>query len=94
MRSEKTPVAVNCCVVPFGIDGVAGVTEIEESVAAVTVMVVEPEMVPWVAEIVAVPTPAAVARPSVPMAFEMVAMALSDEPHVTAVVSGWVVLSV
>ncbi len=36
--SVKVPVAVNCCVVPAGIAGLAGVTVIEARVAAATVM--------------------------------------------------------
>ena len=49
------PVAVNCCVDPLGTDGFAGVTAIETNVGAVTVRVVEPEIVPDVAVMVAVP---------------------------------------
>ena len=37
LLSLYVPVAVNCCVVPFAIDGFAGVTAIDCSVAAVTV---------------------------------------------------------
>jgi hypothetical protein len=44
--SEKVPVAVNCCFVPFAIEGFAGVTAIDTSVAAVTVKVVDPVMPP------------------------------------------------
>jgi hypothetical protein len=40
--SENVPVAVNCSVVPFTIEGFAGVTAIDTSAAAVTVRVVEP----------------------------------------------------
>jgi hypothetical protein len=36
--SLYVPVAVNCCVVPAGIAGLTGVTVIEASVAAATVM--------------------------------------------------------
>src|SRR6266851_4058746 len=61
--SLNVPVAVNCCVAPLVIDGFAGVTAMEVSVAAVTVSSVEPVMLPLVAEIVEVPTPAAVASP-------------------------------
>jgi hypothetical protein len=42
-------VAVNCCVLPLAIEGVAGVTAIDTNVAAVTVSVVLPETVPEVA---------------------------------------------
>jgi hypothetical protein len=44
--SEKVPVAVNCSVAPFAIEGFAGVTAIDTSVAAVTVRVVEPVIPP------------------------------------------------
>ena len=39
LPSEYVPVAVNCCVVPFGIDGFAGVTAIDTRVAGPTVKV-------------------------------------------------------
>jgi len=46
--SENVPVAVNCSVALFAIDGFAGVTAIDTSVgaAAVTVRVVEPLIAP------------------------------------------------
>jgi hypothetical protein len=40
--SENVPVAVNCCFVPFAIEGFAGVTAMDTSVGDVTVRVVEP----------------------------------------------------
>src|SRR5260370_1282824 len=61
--SLNVPVAVNCCVAPLVIDGFAGVTAMEVSVAGVTVSSVEPVMLPLVAEIVEVPVPTAVAKP-------------------------------
>jgi hypothetical protein len=45
------------------IEGFAGVTAIDTSVAGVTVSSVEPVMLPTVAEIVEVPAPTAVAKP-------------------------------
>ena len=62
--SLNVPVAVNCCVAPLVIDGFAGVTAIDCSVAAVTVSTVEPLTAPNVALIVEVPTPAPVASPA------------------------------
>ena len=56
--SLKIPVAVNCCVVPFGIVVFAGVTIIDDSVGAVpevTVAVVEPQTEPAQAVMVVVP---------------------------------------
>jgi hypothetical protein len=49
LASVYVPVAVNCWVLPLAIDGFAGVTAIDTSVAAVTVNVVLPETVPEVA---------------------------------------------
>src|SRR5271167_2279075 len=62
--SLNVPVAVNCCVAPLVIEGFAGVTAIDCSVAAVTVRSVEPLIDDDVAEIVEVPTAAPVARPA------------------------------
>ena len=56
LLSLYVPVAVNCCVAPLLIDGFAGVTAIDCSVAAVTVSTVEPLTAPSVALIVLVPT--------------------------------------
>jgi hypothetical protein len=87
--SLKVPVAVNCCVAPLAIDGFAGVTAIDCSVAAVTVRTVEPLIPPDVALIVEVPTPAPVARP----AALMVAVVVVPELHVTVLVRFCVVPS-
>jgi hypothetical protein len=64
LLSLKVPVAVNCCVRPLAIEGLAGVTAIDCSVAAVTVSKVEPEIAPEVAVIDDVPAETAVARPT------------------------------
>src|SRR5580704_1177846 len=66
LLSVNEPVALNCCVVPSPIEGLAGAIVIETSAAAVTVIVVEPVTLPLVALIVAVPVPEAVTRPGVP----------------------------
>src|SRR6202522_2365529 len=87
--SLNVPVAVNCCVAPLAIDGFAGVTAIDCSVAAVTVRTVEPFIPPDVALIVEVPTPAPVARP----AALMVAVVVVPELHVTVLVRFCVVPS-
>jgi len=63
--SLKVPVAVNCCVPPFGTDGFAGVTAIDTRVAGVTVSVVLPLTPPELAWMVVEPVPAAVAKPAV-----------------------------
>ena len=61
--SENLPVAVNCSVLPLAIEGFAGVTAIDTSVAAVTVRVVEPVMPTETALMVLVPVPTPVANP-------------------------------
>ena len=87
--SLNVPVAVNCCVAPLAIDGFAGVTAIDCSVAAVTVSAVEPLIDDDVAVIVDVPTPAPVARP----AAVIVATGVVPELHVTVLVRFCVVPS-
>jgi hypothetical protein len=76
-------VAVNCCVAPGAIAGLAGVTAIEESVgaggAACTVRPAFPETPFNVAEIVVVPALTPVANPPVPM----VATAVLEETQAT-----------
>ena len=79
--------------VPFAIDGVAGVTAIDTSVAAVTVRVVLPLIAPLVAEMTVVPAATLVARPAEPAAFEMVAVAAVAEAQVTMAVRFCVVPS-
>jgi hypothetical protein len=61
--SLKVHVALSRTVIPLGIEGLAGVTAIEVKVAAVTGTVVEPEIPPCVAVMVALPTPVPVTRP-------------------------------
>jgi len=61
--SEYAPVAVNCWMNPVGMLELAGVTDMEERVAEITVRVVLPEISPDAAVMVAVPAATAVARP-------------------------------
>jgi hypothetical protein len=89
LLSVNVPVAVNCCVSPLATDGLAGVTAMDCSAAAVTVSVVDPETIPEVAVIVEEPTPVAVAKP----AAEIVATADEDEFHATEPVRFWVLPS-
>jgi len=84
--SEYVPVAVNCWVFPAGTLGLAGVTAIEDKVAAVTVRVVCPEILPEVALMVEVPAALAVARPLL----TIVATDVVPELQVTCVVIFWV----
>ena len=74
----------------MAIDGFAGVTAIDCSVAAVTVNVVEPLTAPEVALIVLIPAPTPVANP----ALVTVALAGVPEAHVTKAVRFCVLLSV
>src|SRR5438045_3484147 len=61
--SVNVPVATNCCVVPLANVGVAGVTAMDTSVAAVTVKVVVPLIPPDVALIVVEPVLTLAASP-------------------------------
>jgi hypothetical protein len=79
VKSLKVAVAVNCCVAPAAIDGLAGVTMIEETTALVTVTRVPPVMEPETAVTVALPTANELTRP-LP---STVAMVGSEEFHVT-----------
>ena len=80
---------MNCRVFPAGTDGLAGVTAMETSLAAVTVRVVDPEILPEVAEIVDDPALSAEARPPE----VIVAVAVLEEAQVTLLVRFWVLLS-
>jgi hypothetical protein len=93
LLSEKVPVAVNCCVVPRKIEGLAGVTAIETRVTSVTVRVVEPEMFPDVAVIVVVPAAIEAAFPFDPAVLLMVAIDSVEEVQITDVVRSCVLLS-
>ena len=73
----------------MAIEGFAGVTATETSVAAVTVRVVLPEMAPEVARTVVDPLPTAVARPAV----LIVATVTAEELHVVVLVRFCVVPS-
>src|ERR1700736_5886859 len=79
LPSPNVPVAVNCCVKPLAIVGFKGVTTIDTNVGGVTVKRVDPVMLPLFAEIVEVPTPAAVAKP----VLLIVATVVVPEAHTT-----------
>ena len=84
LSSLYVPVAVNCSVVPFTMEGFVGVTAMDCRVGAVTVRVIPGlTMVPCVAVICEVPTPAPLARP-VPV--PIVATEAVAEAQVTLVV--------
>jgi len=89
--SEYVPVAVNCSVVPFAIDGLTGVTAIDTSAAAVTVNVAGGLVTPFSAAVICeVPTPTAVATP----AELIVATVVVPDAHAACVVRFVVLLSV
>ncbi len=79
--SLYVPVAVNCCVRPFATDGFAGVTAIDISVGAVTVITDAADVTPLkVAVMLLVPTATAVANPVVEIvATDVVADAQNTE---------------
>jgi hypothetical protein len=83
LLSEKIPVAVNCSDVPMAIPGLVGVTEMDASVAAVTVRFVKPEIVPKVAVMVVTPAAAEEAFPLEPAVLLIAAIDAADEYHVT-----------
>ncbi len=53
--SENVPVATNCSVVPLAMLGFTGVIAMDTSVTQVTVMVVDPDVLPDFAETVVLP---------------------------------------
>ena len=65
LPSLKLPIAINCCWPPIAIDGFAGVTAIESSVAWVTFNIAELTLPPKLAVMVAVPMATPLAMPSV-----------------------------
>ena len=74
--------------------GFAGVTEIDTSVAGVTLKLVEPETAPLAALMVVDPGLIAVANPLEPEALLTAATVTADEVQATAAVRFWVELSV
>ena len=83
------PEAANCLVSPSGTLGLAGVTDMEDRIAEVTVRVVVPETLPEVAVMADVPAATPVARP---LLFT-VAADIFDEVQVTCPVISWLVPS-
>jgi hypothetical protein len=77
---------VNCCVCPAATEAVVGDTLTLRRTADVTVSRAVPEMSPEVAVIVEAPVVTPVARPWEPEALEIVAVAVTDEDHVTELV--------
>jgi len=90
----NVPVAANCRFVPSEIDGVAGATAIDTSVAGVTVKVVDPLTDPDVAIMLVVPVPTLVATTCVPPTLLTVATDSLSTLHCAVCVMSWVVPSV
>jgi hypothetical protein len=93
LLSVNVPVAVNCCVVPSAIEGLAGVIVIEASAAAETLSVVAPVMPAEVALIVAAPALPVVTRPCDPPTLLICAMVGTLDVHCTVCVRFCVLLS-
>ncbi len=65
----------------------------ETRVAGLTVSAVDAETLPYVAVIVSEPAETEEAKPLDPPALLIVAMPVLDDPHCTAAVKSWVLLS-
>ncbi len=91
--SLKVPVAMYCWVVPLAMLTLAGVTEMDCKVAAVTVSCFDAETPPNDAEIVVEPALSPSATPCEPDALLTVATAGIDELQMTDPVRSWVVPS-
>jgi len=91
LPSLYKPLAVNCWLVPNGVEALLGVTRIDTSVGAAlkTVMLVDPATDPEVAVIVEEPVPVPEARPPV----VMTAIEEFDELHVAELVRSCVLPS-
>ena len=96
VKSEYTPVATYCCVVPRIILETTGVTPMDDSVAAVTVAVAVPDF-PVTGSVAVIvmgpPTVFEVTTPLNPAALSIVATAVFEEFQVTDDVKSFVVKS-
>lgn len=93
VRSLKVAVAENCCVVPKGMLGIAGVTATDTTIAGVTVSPVEPLTPPTAAPMVVCPVPALLACPWLGDVLLTLATAVLDELHVADAVTSSVLPS-
>ena len=93
--SEYIPVAMNCLLSPKPTIGLVGLTEMDTSVAPLTVKVVDPLTLPdkAEAEIVVLPCTTELANPLIPLALLIVATARLEELQVTESLIFCVVLS-
>jgi hypothetical protein len=96
LPSWKWPVAVSCTVVPWAIEGLAGLIVMPWtgfSVAAVTVTMEVPVTIPRLAVIVVLAEFTPVTKPSLPALLLTVAVASSSELHCTELVISLTLLS-
>jgi hypothetical protein len=77
--SVYSPVAVNCCEPPIGIDGLCGLTSMAAKIAFVTVRLPDPATAPKVALMTVLPLPVLVAIPLLPDVLLTVATLGTDE---------------
>ena len=87
LPSVKVPVALNGCVVPRAIDGLAGLIVMETRATLLMVSTADPDTVPDEAEIDDCPEATLVANPTVPLMLLTVATEPFDELHWTEVVT-------
>jgi hypothetical protein len=77
--SVYSPVAVNCCEPPIGMDGLCGLTSMAAKIAFVTVRLPDPVTVPDLARMTVLPLPMLVAIPLLPEVLLTVATLGTDE---------------
>lgn len=77
--SVYSPVAVNCCEPPIGMDGLCGLTSMAAKIALVTVRLPDPVTVPTVALMTVLPLPVLVTIPLLPEVLLTVATLGTDE---------------
>jgi len=94
LLSVYIPVAVNACVRPLAMEGLAGVTAMETKAAAVTVSCAVPDLLVLGSVAVMVTGPPAAAPVATPVFRPTVAVLVSDEVQFTDAVRFWVLLSV
>lgn len=92
--SVYSPVAVNCCEPPIGMDGLCGLTSIAAKIAFVTVRLPDPVTVPDLARMTVLPLPVLVAIPLLPGVLLTVATPGTDELQWTELVTSCVEPSV
>lgn len=92
--SEYLPVATTCWVDPLGKVRGDGLKLIESSTAGLTVSVVLPLVVPWVALMMVVPCDRAVASPMVPVVMLMEATVAFEDDQLDVCVMSWIEPSV